>query len=362
MKSSCTLAAVVVLIAGAAILPGCGPAGGSDGGKELLNVSYDPTRELFKEYDAAFAKHWKETTGETVTVHSAHGGSGKQARSVIDGSEASLVTLALAYDVDNIAAAGLLAADWQTGPHKLPNNNCPYTSTILFLVRKGNPKGIRDWQDLVNPGVEVISPHPKTSGGARWNYLAAWGYSLHRELGDLARLRDPQQAAAVAAAQQKARQFVQDLYQHVKILDSGARDATITFVRKNRGDVLIAWENEALQETVGSGGEKFEVITPSISILAEPPVAIVDKNADRLGTRKVAEEYLRYLYSAEGQTIAAKNFYRPSDRRAVDPKLLKPFAELKLFTVAEVFGGWQNAQKTHFSDRGVFDEIYQARQ
>jgi len=356
------LVSVVVTLVGAAFLSGCGSSPGSSGGqRELLNVSYDPTRELFKEYDAAFVAHWKETTGETVTVHSSHAGSGKQARSVIDGSEASVVTLALAYDIDSIAAHGLLATDWQTGEKKLPNNNCPYTSTILFLVHKGNPKGIHDWEDLVKPGIEIITPHPKTSGGARWNYLAAWGYALHRELGDFNKLRDPKQAAAVEAAQKKAKEFVRDLYHHVKILDSGARDATITFVRKNQGDVLIAWENEALQETHGNGGEKFDVVRPSISILAEPPVALVDKNVDRLGTRKVAGEYLKYLYSPDGQRIAAKNFYRPSDRNLVDAGLLNPFGELKLFTVKEVFGSWQNAQETHFADKGVFDEIYAAK-
>ena len=351
-------AAVLALLGGLTLLSGCGSSTGAGGGKELLNVSYDPTRELYKEYDVAFARHWKETTGETVTVHSSHGGSGKQARSVIDGSEASVVTLALAYDIDAIAERGLLAKDWQTGAKRLPHNNSPYTSTILFLVRKGNPQGIRDWDDLVKPGIEIITPHPKTSGGARWNYLAAWGFALHRELGDLKKLHDPKQAEAVEEAQKKAKEFVRDLYQHVKILDSGARDATLTFVRKNQGDVLIAWENEALQETHGDGAAKFDVVTPSISVLAEPPVAVVDKNADHLGTRKLAEEYLKYLYSPEGQKIAAKNFYRPSGRQAVDAELLKPFAELKLFTVDDVFDGWQNAQKTHFADKGVFDEIY----
>jgi sulfate transport system substrate-binding protein len=355
-------AAVLALLASAALFTGCDAASGPGEGKDILNVSYDPTRELYKEYDAAFARHWQETTGENVTVHSSHGGSGKQARSVIDGSQASVVTLGLAYDVDAIAEQGLLAKDWQTGPGKLPNNNSPYLSTILFLVRKGNPKGIHDWDDLVKPGIEIITPHPKTSGGARWNYLAAWGYALNRELaGDLGKLHDPKHATAVEAAQKKAKEFVGNLYHHVKILDSGARDATITFVRKNQGDVLIAWENEALQETRGQGAEKFEIITPSISVLAEPPVAVVDKNVDRLGTRKVAEAYLQYLYSPEGQKIAAKNFYRPSDRKAVDAELLKPFAELKLFNVNDVFGGWQNAQKTHFADKGIFDEIYAAK-
>ena len=358
MALSCKCAPIFALFSGIALLSGCGHSNGERSGKELLNVSYDPTRELYKEYDAAFAKHWKETTGETVTVHTSNAGSGKQARSVIDGSEASVVTLALAYDIDAIAEKDLLAKDWQTGAKKLPNNNSPYLSTILFLVRKGNPKGIRDWDDLIKPGVEIITPHPKTSGGARWNYLAAWGYALHRELGDLGKLHDPRQAEAVESAQKNAKEFVGELYRRVKILDSGARDATITFVRKNQGDVLIAWENEALQETQGKGAQKFDVVAPSISILAEPPVAVVDTVADRLGTRNVAEEYLRYLYSPEGQKIAAKNFYRPADRKAVDAELLKPFAELKLFTVDDVFGGWQNAQKTHFADKGVFDEIY----
>ena len=358
MTSHRSFAILLVLSSGVALLSGCGSSTGAGGGKEILNVSYDPTRELYKEYDVAFAKHWKDLTGETVTAHTSNGGSGKQARSVIDGSEASVVTLGLAYDVDAIAAAGLLATDWQTGPHKLPNNNTPYTSTILFLVRKGNPKGIHDWDDLIKPGIEIITPHPKTSGGARWNYLAAWGFALQRELGDLGKLHDPKQADAVEAAQKKAKEFVGKLYHNVKILDSGARDATITFTRKNQGDVLIAWENEALQETQGEGAAKFEVVVPSISVLAEPPVAVVDKNVDRLGTRKVAEEYLKHLYSPEGQTIAAKNFYRPSDRQAVAAELLKPFVELKLFTVNDVFGGWQNAQKTHFADKGVFDDIY----
>jgi sulfate transport system substrate-binding protein len=355
------VSAVSAAILGALVFVGCEPPSGRSGGTEILNVSYDPTRELYKAYNAAFARHWRETTGETVTIHASHGGSGKQARSVIDGSDASVVTLALAYDIDAIADHGLLAKDWQTGPNKLAHNNCPYNSTILFLVRKGNPKGIRDWSDLVKPGVEIITPHPKTSGGARWNYLAAWGYALHRELGDLVKLHDPNQAAAVETAQQKAKEFVRDLYQHVKILDSGARDATITFVRKQQGDVLIAWENEALQETAGQGAEKFNVVTPSISILAEPPVAVVDANVDRLGTRRVAQEYLKYLYSPEGQAIAAKNFYRPCDRAAVDASLLKRFAGLELFTVDDVFGGWQKAQSTHFSDNGVFDEIYQVK-
>ena len=361
IDSHLSLGCLLLLLGGIAGIFGCDSSGGATGGREILNVSYDPTRELYKEYDAAFVRHWKETRGEDVIVHSSHGGSGKQARSVIDGCDASVVTLALAYDIDNIAANGLLAKDWQTGAKRLPHNNSPYTSTILFLVRKGNPKGIHDWGDLVKPGVEIITPNPKTSGGGRWNYLAAWGYALHRELGDLDKVHDPRQADAVEAAQKKAREFVGELYSNVTILDSGARGATITFTRKNRGDVLIAWENEALLETRGEGAGKYEVVTPSISILAEPPVAVVDKNVDRLGTRRVAEEYLKYLYSPEGQTIAARNFYRPSEPKAVSAALLKPFADLQQFTVDEVFGGWQNAQKTHFADKGVFDEIHQAK-
>jgi sulfate transport system substrate-binding protein len=331
------------------ILSGCG--------KDFLNVSYDPTRELYKEYDAAFVKHWREKTGKTITVRTSNGGSGKQARSVADGGPAAVVTLALAYDIDLIADRGLLAKDWQTGAKKLPNNNCPYTSTIVFLVRKGNPKGIHDWNDLVKPGVEIITPHPKTSGGARWNYLAAWGYILQRELGDLSKLHDPKQSEAVATAQKKAEEFVNELYRHVKVLDEGARNATLTFVRKNQGDVLIAWENEALQESAGEGAGKFATVTPSISIRAEPPVAVVDKNVDRDGFREIADEYVNYLYSTEGQTIAARNFYRPFKREVVDAALLKPFADLKMFTIEDVFGGWQNAQKTHFADGGVFDKI-----
>jgi len=343
-----TVCAVPLLVS-VFVLSGCG--------KDFLNVSYDPTRELYKEYDAAFVKHWKEKTGKTVTVRTSNGGSGKQARSVADGGPASVVTLGLAYDIDLIADKGLLAKDWQTGAKKLPNNNCPYTSTITFLVRKGNPKGIRDWDDLIKPGVEIITPHPKTSGGARWNYLAAWGYVLHRELGDLSKLHDPKQAEAVAAAEKKAEEFVKEVYRHVKVLDEGARNATLTFVRKGQGDVLLAWENEALQETSGEGAGKFEAVTPSISIRAEPPVAVVDKNVDRDGFREVAEEYVNYLYSTEGQTIAAKNFYRPYKREAVDAALLRPFVDVKLFTVDEVFGGWQKAQKSHFADGGVFDKI-----
>jgi sulfate/thiosulfate-binding protein len=303
----------------------------------LLNVSYDPTRELYQDFNAAFVKYWKAKSGQDVTVRQSHGGSGGQARAVIDGLEADVVTLALAYDVDAIAASGLIRPDWQK---RLAKNSAPYTSTIVFLVRKGNPKGIKDWGDLTKPGVQIITPNPKTSGGARWNYLAAWGYALRQPGGNDAR----------------AKQFVTDLYKQVPVLDSGARGATNTFVQRGIGDVLLAWENEAylsLDETPG----KLEIVVPSVSILAEPSVAVVDKNVDRKGTRAVAEAYLQYLYSPEGQEIAAKRHYRPRDEK-VSAKYASSFAKLKLFTIDEVFGGWQNAQKTHFADKGLFDQIY----
>jgi sulfate transport system substrate-binding protein len=304
----------------------------------LLNVSYDPTRELYQDFNAAFAKHWKATTGETVSVKASHGGSGKQARAVIDGLEADVVTLALAYDIDAIAEkAKFLPADWQK---RLPHNASPYTSTILFLVRKGNPKGIKDWGDLVKPGVRVMTPNPKTSGGARWNYLAAWGYALRQAGGSDA----------------TAREFVAKLFANVPVLDSGARGSTTTFVERGIGDVLLAWENEAYLAVKELGPDKFEIVAPSLSILAEPPVAVVDKVVDKRGTRKVAAAYLQYLYSAEGQEIAAKNFYRPIDK-AVAAKYARQFAKLTLFNIDEVFGGWQKAQKTHFADGGIFDQI-----
>jgi sulfate/thiosulfate-binding protein len=306
----------------------------------LLNVSYDPTRELYQDFNAAFAKHWKSQTGETVTVQQSHGGSGKQARAVIDGLEADVVTLALAYDVDALAEKGkLIPKDWQK---RLPNNSAPYTSTIVFLVRKGNPKGIQDWDDLVKPGVSVITPNPKTSGGARWNYLAAWGYALKKNGGDEA----------------KARDFVAALYKNVSVLDSGARGSTTTFVERGIGDVLISWENEAYLATKELGPDRFEIVTPSLSILAEPPVTVVDKVADKKGTRKIAEAYLQYLYSEEGQSIAGKHFYRPRDPK-IAAQYAGQFAKVKLFTIDEAFGGWQKAQKTHFDDDGVFDRIYQ---
>ena len=303
----------------------------------LLNVSYDPTRELYQDFNKAFAAQWKAKTGEAVSIKASHGGSGKQARSVIDGLEADVVTLGLGYDVDALADAKLLAPDWQK---KLPNNATPYTSTIVFLVRKGNPKHIKDWPDLVRSGVEVITPNPKTSGGARWNYLAAWGYALKN-------------GGTAASAQD----FVKRIYANTKVLDSGARGSTTTFVERGIGDVLIAWENEAYLAVKELGPEKFEIVTPSISVLAEPPVAVVDKVVDKRGTRKQAQAYLDYLYSAEGQEIAAKNYYRPRDPK-VAAKYAKQFAPVKLFTIDELFGTWRQTQKTHFDDGGTFDKIY----
>ncbi len=304
----------------------------------LLNVSYDPTRELYQDYNAAFAKYWKAKNNETVTIKASHGGSGKQARSVIDGLEADVVTLALAADVDALYDNGkLVPADWQK---RLPHNASPYTSTIVFLVRKGNPKKIKDWNDLAKPGIEVITPNPKTSGGARWNYLAAWGFALKQPGGNDATAKD----------------FVKKIYGNVKVLDSGARGSTTTFAERGIGDVLIAWENEAYLAVKELGPDKFDIVTPSISILAEPPVSVVDKVVDKRGTRKVAEEYLKYLYSPEGQDIAGKNYYRPTDPK-IAAKYSKQFAPVKLFNIDDVFGGWTKAQKTHFADGGVFDQI-----
>jgi sulfate/thiosulfate transport system substrate-binding protein len=304
----------------------------------LLNVSYDPTRELYTEYNAAFAKYWKSKTGQPVTINQSHGGSGKQARSVMDGLQGDVVTLALAYDIDAIAKTGLIKADWQK---RLPNNSSPYTSTIVFLVRKGNPKGIKDWNDLVRPGIAVITPNPKTSGGARWNYLAAWGYALKKSNHDPA----------------KAKDFVAKLYKNVPVLDSGARGSTITFIQRGMGDVLIAWENEAMLSARELGIGKFEIVVPSMSILAEPPVAVVDKIVDVRKTRAVAEEYLRYLYSTEGQKIAAKHYYRPRNTTGISGI---SFPKVNLFTIDEVFGGWTKAQQAHFADGAIFDQIYQA--
>ncbi len=312
-------------------------AAGAFAQTSLLNVSYDPTRELYQDFNKAFAAQWKAKTGETLSIKASHGGSGKQARSVIDGLEADVVTLALAYDIDALADHKLLPLDWQK---KLPNNASPYTSTIVFLVRKGNPKRISNWPDLARSGIDVITPNPKTSGGARWNYLAAWGYALKN-------------GGTPASAQD----FVKRIYANTKVLDSGARGSTTTFVERGIGDVLIAWENEAYLAVKELGPDKFEIVTPSVSILAEPPVAIVDKVVDKRGTRKQAQAYLDYLYSPEGQEIAAKNYYRPRDAK-VAAKYAKQFAPVKLFTIDELFGTWRQAQKTHFDDGGVFDKIY----
>jgi sulfate/thiosulfate transport system substrate-binding protein len=322
-----------------ALTLGVTPSRAAEKALTLLNVSYDPTRELYQDLNAAFAQAWKAQTGQVVTINQSHGGSGKQARSVIDGLEADVVTLALAYDVDAIAGAGLIGQDWQT---RLPDNSAPYTSTIVFLVRRGNPKQIKDWDDLVKPGVAVITPNPKTSGGARWNYLAAWGFALKEYGNDEA----------------KARDFVARLYRNVSVLDTGARGATMTFMERGIGDVFISWENEALLVTQELAKDRFDVVTPSVSILAEPPVAIVDRVVDKRGSRELAQAYLEFLYGETGQEIAAKHFYRPR-LAAVAARHAQQFQQLGLFTIEEVFGGWQNAQTMHFGDGGVFDQIYQ---
>jgi sulfate transport system substrate-binding protein len=306
----------------------------------LLNVSYDPTREFYQDFNKAFAAHWKAMTGADVTIRQSHGGSGRQARSVIDGLDADVVTLALAYDIDELhAKAKLIPADWQK---RLPNHSSPYTSTIVFLVRKGNPKGIKDWDDLVKPGIAVITPNPKTSGGARWNYLAAWGFAQKKYDNDPAR----------------AERFVADLYRNVPVLDSGARGSLTTFAERGVGDVFLSWENEAFLAVKELGPTRFDIVVPSVSILAEPPVTIVDRNVDRKGTRAVAQAYLEYLYTPEGQDLAAKHYYRPRD-----PKVAAKYADVlnlkvNLFTIDEVFGGWTKAQATHFNDGGVFDRIF----
>jgi len=304
----------------------------------LLNVSYDPTRELYEDYNKAFAKYWKDKTGDDVVINQSHGGSGKQARAVIDGLDADVVTLGLAYDIDSIAEkSGLLSKNWQS---LLPNNSTPYTSTIIFLVRKGNPKNIQDWDDLIKPGISVITPNPKTSGGARWNYLAAWGYALKKFNGD----------------EDKTKEFVSGIYKNVPVLDSGARGSTTTFVERGIGDVLIAWENEAYLAVNELGQGKFDIVIPSVSILAEPPVAVVERDADRHGTNKVAGEYLKYLYSDEGQDIIARNYYRPRNPQ-IAQKYADQFKPINLFTI-DLFGGWKAAQKKHFADGGTFDQIY----
>ena len=329
------------------VLAGCNTekTEGKDGkpkSVELLNVSYDPTRELYQEFNESFAKHWKEESGQDVTIQQSHGGSGKQGRAVIDGLEADVVTLALAYDIDAIhEASDLLAKDWQT---RLPENSTPYTSTIVFLVKKDNPKAIKDWDDLIKKDVSVITPNPKTSGGARWNYLAAWAFAEKKFNKDETKVKD----------------FMKKLYQNVEVLDSGARGATTTFVEREIGDVLIAWENEAYLTLEEFGDDKFEIVNPSISVLAEPPVAVVDKVVEKKGTKEVAEAYLEYLYTDEGQEIAAKNFYRPRDEKVL-AKHKEQFADIDMVTVDEKFGGWSKAQETHFNDGGTFDEIYQPK-
>lgn len=324
--------------------------------KTMLNVSYDPTREFYKEFNSEFAEYWKGKSGQDVEIRQSHGGAGKQARAVIDGLEADVVTLALAYDIDAISEkAGLLPGNWQS---RLPHDSSPYTSTIVFLVRKGNPKGIKDWDDLLKPGVEIITPNPKTSGGARWNYLAAWGYVLKRDLGDLNKVNDPAYADAVKQAEVKAKEFVTALFKKVPVLDSGARGSTTTFVQRGIGDVFLSWENEAFLAVNELGPDKFEIVVPSVSILAQPPVTLVDRFADKHGTREVAEAYLEYLYSPVGQRLAAKHYYRPVKPEDADPAVLARFPKVDRFTVNEVFGGWQRAQKTHFADGGVFDQIY----
>jgi len=346
---------MLTLALAAGVVPALAPAARADD-IELLNVSYDPTRELYKEFNEAFAKYWKEKTGDDVTVEQSHGGSSKQARAVIDGLEADVVTLALSYDIDAVAQqSGQLPVFWQK---RLPDNSSPYTSTIVFLVRKGNPKGIKDWGDLIKEGVEVITPNPKTSGGARWNYLAAWGYVLQRELGDLKKLQDPAAKAEVEAANAKAKEFVTELFHHVPVLDSGARGSTTTFVQRGIGDVFLSWENEAFLAVNELGAGEFEIVVPSVSILAEPTVALVDKVAERKGTKVVAQAYLEYLYSPEGQRIAAKNYYRPRHMDQAAPEDAARFPQVQLFNIDEVFGGWQKAQPEHFNDGGLFDQIY----
>jgi sulfate transport system substrate-binding protein len=329
-------------VAAAALALGFATAAQAQKPVTLLNVSYDPTRELYQDVNTAFAAKYKAEKGVTVTIRQSHGGSGKQARSVIDGLEADVVTLALAYDIDEIAQkAKLFPADWQK---RLPDNSAPYTSTIVFLVRKGNPKNIKDWDDVARSGVSVITPNPKTSGGARWNYLAAWGYALRKFGGD----------------QAKAKDFVARIYKNVPVLDSGARGSTTTFVERGIGDVLLAWENEALLAVKELGPDKFQIVVPSVSILAEPPVTVVDKVAKKRGTLEVAQAYLQFLYSDQGQELVAKHYYRPRNK-AVATKHPTTFPQITLFTIDEVFGGWTKAQATHFADGGVFDQIYENR-
>lgn len=367
MTKSPHLLRSLAALAAAAVLTGCGggaPAAEDGAGQPavtILNVSYDPTRELYREFNEEFARHWHEQTGGTVTVQQSHGGSGSQSRAVIDGLEADVVTLALAYDVDAIAAqAGLLPAEWQG---RLPRNSAPYASTLAFLVRKGNPENIRTWEDLARPGLEVITPNPKTSGVARWNYLAMWGVALRSELGDdwIAKLGDPARAGEVAAANEAASRFVTAVYRNVPVLDRGAREATNTFIQRRIGDVLINWENEILLGGRQLDEAGLEIVVPPVSILAEPVVALVDANVDRKGTREVAEAYLEHLYSEAAQDIIGRNYYRPSVSAAAQAKYRDQFPDLELFTIDDVFGGWGPAHATHFADGGTFDRIYLPR-
>jgi len=342
------------------LLLGCGPGpsgGSSSKTVKLLNVSYDPTREFYIEFNTSFEKHWEEQTGNSVEIDQSHGGSGKQARAVTEGLKADIVSLALAGDIATIAKqSGLIESDWQS---QFPNNSSPYTSTIVFLVRKGNPKGIKNWDDLVREGVEVITPNPKTGGGARWNYLAAWGYALHRELGDLAVLHDPAKKPQVDAAFVKAKAFMGDLYRHVPVLDAAARAATNTFIQRSIGDVLLTWENEAFLAIKELGSDQVEMVVPPLSILAEPPVALVSKNAEAHGTTEVAKAYLNYLYAPEGQRLAAKHYYRPRNSDFLSGEQNAVFAKLTLFQLTDIVSGWDEAHEVHFKDRtGVFDQIY----
>jgi sulfate/thiosulfate-binding protein len=335
-RSLLALLTLLTLFLAAALL--LTPSGAQAQSKTLLNVSYDPTRELYRDFNASFAKAWKAKTGQDITIQASHGGSGRQARSVIDGLEADVVTLALAYDIDAIADKGLLDTGWQK---RLPQNASPYTSTIVFLVRKGNPKAIKDWDDLAKPDIKVVTPNPKTSGGARWNYLAAWGYALGKNNNDAA----------------KARSFVEAIYKNVPVLDTGARGSLITFTQRNVGDVFLSWENEAFLAVNELGKDKFDIVVPSVSILAEPPVSVVDKVVDKRGSRQIAEAYLQHLYSPEGQEIAAKHYYRPRNEE-IAKRYSDTFTKVKLITIDDTFGGWRKAQKEHFDDGGVFDQIY----
>lgn len=350
------LVGVGIILAGLLLAGFTSPAYGKEPKSvTLLNVSYDPTRELYQEFNRAFAAHWKANTGQMVTIDQSHGGSGKQARAVIDGLEADVVTLSLGLDTEAIRRAGLIQKGWQ---RRLPHDSAPYSSTVVFLVRKGNPKNIQDWGDLVKGDIAIAAANPKTGGGARWNYLAAWGYVLKRELGDFAALQDPAKKVQVSKAQANAKAFVTNLYRRAPVLDSGARGATNTFVQRGIGDALICWENEAFLAEREFGKGQFEVVIPSLSVQAALPVAVVDHFAQRHGVESVATAYLEYLFSPVGQELVAKHHYRPSNPQGVSPALLRKFPKLELFTIEEAFGSWDQAQKEHFNDGGIFDQIY----